>query len=101
MKIELNIMNFNTLIDRYNYSLEGFYHNDKEVKNNNKLRKLTQLIALTSEWEESNYDFIDNGFIVIVNIGKINQKFVFSNSKVPNNFMNFIYEMKNLTLEGK
>lgn len=101
MKIELNIINFNTLIDKYSYSLDGFYHNDSEIIIDNKLSKITHLISMTSDWENTSLNDIRDGFLVSLEMGELSKKFIFTNSEQPDNFMNFIHEIKRLTLEEK
>ena len=101
MKIELSVINLNTPIDKYSYSMEGFYHNDKELVIENKLSKITNLISMTSSWEKTTINNIENGFIVSLKLGETFQTFNFTNSKQPDNFMSFIHEVKRLTLEEK
>lgn len=99
MKLELNVINSNEIIDKYCYSLDEFKYNDKKLDVENKEKKLTHYISITSGWNDTVLESINSGFIVSIDLGKYTNKYVFSNDSLPDNFMYFLNEIKRLTLE--
>ena len=95
MKIDLCVINNNSIVDKYNYSVSDFVHNGSKIEVEDKNLILTQLISLTSDWKKTNRKTINNGFYVYVEVGNYHNEYLFEDC-LPNNFQIFIREMKNV-----
>ena len=99
MKIQVNVLKMNQIIDQYSYSEKGFYHNDDLLKVNNKKLLLTYFISMTSNWKETVSSEIQNCFEILVETGAYKRQYVFSGDYLPDNFTSFIYEIKKIAME--
>lgn len=101
MKIIVNIISNNSIIENYNYSDDEFIYNDKVINVNNKILNLTHLISMTTSWQENNIDSsIRQGVYVKVLVDNYQKEYFFKKD-FPNNFEVFIYDMKQLALGEK
>lgn len=99
MKISINIISSTSIVDSYNYSLDGFMYNNAVLSIKNCEIELLRLISMASNWKDTMLDNIKDGVIVVVEVQNHIHRYVFDNSNLPDNFMSFMYEVKRLTKE--
>lgn len=100
MKIVFKIVNQGIINDSYEYSNDLFVHNEDILQIDNKDSKLLKLISMTTSWNEYEEECINDGFFVSIDTNKCHKEYKI-NKSIPNNFMVFVYEIKQISMEGK
>ena len=99
MRLEIHVISFSTLVDKYVCSLNEFLHNEKKLNVENKMLEFTHLTSMLSGWKNTELSDVEDGFKIFVDIGDYSNKYVFDGGNLPNNFMSFMHEIKRLNME--
>ncbi len=98
MRIVVNIIDNNQIIEHYDYSNQEFIcnHNLLEIKEKNIL--LVSLISKTSKWKSENINHVSDGYVVEVSMEDYHKEYYFQES-IPENFIIFLDQVRNIALE--